>query len=595
MPSGHAEVKYALPGAISHHAIKRYKWVVTEAAKSSVDDALRIPEGAIAIPADAIISIDDRQRIVSYGHGAEAVFGWTRDEVIGQFLDVLIAERCREELRRHIEAFAKEPVGARRMGGRRPAFFGLRKSGVEFPVEAAFSMLLVDDVQLYTIVLRDTTAQRRMERDQRFLSDVGAVLATSLDYDDILSRIAELTVRFLADGCIVDVVQDDETIRRWKVVLADPHKRDLADEMQRFPLDRTMPHLAAMVLKTRRLHIVEDIAEDYLRSIAQGPEHLDQLRRLLPRAVMGLPMFAHGRFRGALVLIRSHMGHPFSSEDVVLGQELASRAGYAIDSAQLFHSAQEAIRMRDDVVRMVAHDLRNPLNAARIAAGLLLERAPDACEYNWIRQAAERIDRTIGRADHLIEQLLDVTRIESGGLAIEASRVPASDILADVDDTFAALATAASLELRVERAGPLPDVSADRERLLQVFSNLVGNAIKFTPPGGSIRVGAVPEGDVMCFFVTDTGPGISAEDLPRLFDRFWKASRHDRRGTGLGLAIAKGIVDAHGGRISVESTPGAGSTFRFSIPMARVVTPPQEVLAPDAEGGEGYGRAPPSR
>jgi signal transduction histidine kinase len=170
--------------------------------------------------------------------------------------------------------------------------------------------------------------------------------------------------------------------------------------------------------------------------------------------------------------------------------------------------------------------------------------------------------------NRLIRDLLDVTRMEAGHLSLESARVTAQQVVADARETQTSSASSASLDLRVDFADDLPDVWADRDRLLQVFENLIGNAVKFTKKGDRITVGAAPrEGEVL-FWVADTGRGIAAEDLSHLFDRFWQARKAGRGGAGLGLAIAKGIVDAHCGRIWAESTPGRGSTFFFTIPTA---------------------------
>jgi signal transduction histidine kinase len=187
------------------------------------------------------------------------------------------------------------------------------------------------------------------------------------------------------------------------------------------------------------------------------------------------------------------------------------------------------------------------------------------------RKPAEAIERATVRMNRLIQDLLDVARTEAGKLAIECNRIPVAQVVLDSIETQKAFAAAASLELEVDLGPDLPDVWADRDRVLQVFENLVGNAIKFTGPGGRIGVGAVPRDREVLFWVSDTGSGIPSDDVPRVFDRFWQARRAERRGAGLGLPIVKGIVEAHGGRVWLESTPGLGSTFFFTIPtVARV-------------------------
>jgi signal transduction histidine kinase len=171
--------------------------------------------------------------------------------------------------------------------------------------------------------------------------------------------------------------------------------------------------------------------------------------------------------------------------------------------------------------------------------------------------------------DRLIEDLLDVTRMEAGHLSVEPEPVATRQVVSDSVEAQEPLATAASLELRADLAGALPDVWVDRDRLLQVFENLIGNALKFTRAGGVVTVGAAPRhGGEVLFWVSDTGAGIAPDQLPHVFDRFWQSRKAGRRGAGLGLPIVKGIVEAHGGRIWAQSTPGEGSTFFFTMPTA---------------------------
>ena len=171
--------------------------------------------------------------------------------------------------------------------------------------------------------------------------------------------------------------------------------------------------------------------------------------------------------------------------------------------------------------------------------------------------------------NRLIEDLLDVTRLEAGGLSIEQKPVRTTQIVADAVDAQRLLASASSLDLRLEVPSELPDLWADPDRVTQVIENLVGNAIKFTAPGGRITIGAKTGEGGLLFWIADTGAGIPGEDIPHLFDRFWQARKADRRGAGLGLPIVKGIVEAHGGRVWVESTLGSGSTFFFTLPTSR--------------------------
>ncbi|RPI49638.1 MAG: sensor histidine kinase, partial [Acidobacteria bacterium] len=184
------------------------------------------------------------------------------------------------------------------------------------------------------------------------------------------------------------------------------------------------------------------------------------------------------------------------------------------------------------------------------------------------RESAETIKLAATRMNHLIEDLLDVARVEAGRLTIERSRLPAGQVASDAFAIQRVRASSAGLELRLDLPEELPEVWADRDRLLQVFDNLIGNAIKFTAAGGFITIGAASRDDHVLFWVGDMGPGIAVEDQPHLFDRFWQARSARRGGAGLGLSIVRGIVEAHGGSVWVESAPGQGSTFVFTIPVA---------------------------
>lgn len=230
--------------------------------------------------------------------------------------------------------------------------------------------------------------------------------------------------------------------------------------------------------------------------------------------------------------------------------------------------AEAAVRDRDQVLRVVAHDLKNPLHTISMVSQLLVDVPFSDAER---QKQLGIMRRTVDRMSRLVRDLLDATRVQSGHvIPLVAERVDVVRLIDDAIDSFRDQARDNGQRLETEVAEGVTPVLADRDRMLQVFSNLVGNALKFTPEGGRVRIRADLDGDrAIRFSVEDTGPGIPAESLPHLFELFWQA--RDRRatlGTGLGLSIARGIVEAHGGSISVESTPGEGSTFTFTVPVA---------------------------
>jgi signal transduction histidine kinase len=225
--------------------------------------------------------------------------------------------------------------------------------------------------------------------------------------------------------------------------------------------------------------------------------------------------------------------------------------------------AEEASRAREEMLAVVAHDLRNPLNVVMMTTQLFADTEP----------AGEKRDQLLGvilraakRMNRLIEDLLEVVRQDSGKMKLEVDEISVASLLAQTAEMFLTTAAENGISLRVEEAPPGLTVKGDSERIMQVLGNLVGNGLKFVARGGSVVLKCELKGDEAIFSVADSGPGIAGEDLDRLFEKFWQRRRTDRRGVGLGLAIARGIVEAHGGRIWVESRIGDGSTFYFTLP-----------------------------
>ncbi|HXU65591.1 MAG TPA: ATP-binding protein [Polyangia bacterium] len=256
----------------------------------------------------------------------------------------------------------------------------------------------------------------------------------------------------------------------------------------------------------------------------------------------------------------------FDRRDEALLAQLAQLAGTALNNGRLLRQAQAETRLREDMIAVVSHDLRNPLNVIGLAAKALLA-GPGGVD-GPLRQKVARIDRAAEHMRALIEDLLDLSRIKSGQLDLDLQPAAPAAIVEDSVEAVRPLAQERKIQLEVDVASAARRVRCDPRRLRQVFSNLLGNALKFTPAGGRIRVTACDQQEMVCFAVADTGPGIPREHQARIFERYWQAPDTARLGAGLGLFIAKAIVDAHGGAISLDSEPGAGSTFSFTIPVA---------------------------
>jgi signal transduction histidine kinase len=226
----------------------------------------------------------------------------------------------------------------------------------------------------------------------------------------------------------------------------------------------------------------------------------------------------------------------------------------------------------EELLAVVSHDLKSPLSAIMMAAASLLrvdssgqQRTPQ------VQKKAEAIQRSAERMARMIEDMADFASLQSGKFAIERTSQRAGELLATVEQKFAALARERAIELRMQSDAELPAIACDRERIAQVLSSLAANAIKMTSSGGVVSIGAERIGDEVVFFVEDGGPGISADELPNIFERSWRSRDSIYRGIGLGLTVAKGVVEAHQGRMWVDSKLGSGARFSFAVPIAAAV------------------------
>jgi PAS domain S-box-containing protein len=519
--------------------------------------------GILAIAADAIISVDHTQRIVHFNRGAEEIFGYTAKDAIGRHLAVLLPPRFRGVHDDHLERFAKSPTTARRMGERRE-IFGLRSDGTEFPAEASISKLVSPDGILYTVVLRDITNQKRAEEDERFLAAASSDLGHTLAVDATVRAVVDLPIPRLADACLLDLVASGETFRR---VASTRQRTELTTALQgleALPLTDDSPSPIVDAVRRNRRELVETVDDDWLEGNADG-DSIPYWRALGARSLCILPLHAAGETFGALTLIRTD-DSGFDAGRRALAEKFAQSAATALANARLYDAARDANRARDEVLGVVSHDLRNPISAIAMCARVLEENPPadDASRRELlatIRESTEWVNR-------LIEDLLDVANIERGRLSLHVSPQEPSQLALQTLHMFEVEASGHGIALDARLPTNLPLVAADGARIVQVLGNLVRNAIKFTPRDGRIVIAAEQRDGGVAFSVTDTGAGIGAERQARVFDRYWQSSEGARnRGSGLGLSIAKGIVEAHGGRISVESELGKGSVFTFTIPQ----------------------------
>lgn len=408
--------------------------------------------------------------------------------------------------------------------------------------------------------------RKRAEGAVRFLADASVVLAESLDVATTLARLARHTVPFLADWCVIDVIEEPGKYRRVAGAHFDPEKAALLEELsRRHGPDKESPQLSARVLSTGEPQLRPDFTGDVLRAHARDEEHLRMLSALGTGSALAVPLTARGRTLGAITLISGTRGR-FGQADLALAQELARRAALAIDNARLFQESQRAIRLRDEFLSIASHELYTPITSMHLAVQSLSRRRTPASLEDYA-SVVGTFDRQIGRLTSLVRDLLDVSHIEAGRLPLRLEPVDLGQLVHEVAERLEVQLASAGSQLTIR--APAEVVGRwDRSRVDQVVTNLLGNALKFGA-GQPIEVVVEARASTARLAVRDHGIGIPPERRPGLFERFERAvSIEHYGGLGLGLYIVRGIVKALGGTVAVDSVPGEGSTFTVEIPIA---------------------------
>jgi signal transduction histidine kinase len=420
--------------------------------------------------------------------------------------------------------------------------------------------LAIDNAELFQEVSQS-------EKRSRFLADAAQSLSASLDFEETIRRIVRLAVPGYADFTIAFLTDERGETEQVAVAHRDPEREVLLEKAG--ALYRPSPgNLASTVVRAVRSGepvLIEEVTPGLVASFQFEPAVQELFDQLAPVSWISFPLTAGDVPMGAIVFAAAESGRRFGADDLALGQLLASRAALALKNARLYGAVQEALRTRDEVLAIVSHDLRSPLHTINMSAELLLNLP---LEEEKRRHHLEVIAESGARMNRLIQDLLDVARIEAGKtITIEPRRERADQLIRDVCDSFIVEARGKGVQIEAVVAGDLPALHIDRDRIMQVLSNLISNALRFTPEGGRITVRAQPDRKEVCVSVADNGPGIRPEDRESIFLPFWQSLQAGRTSAGLGLTIARAIVEQHGGRIWVESPPGSGAEFKFTLPI----------------------------
>jgi PAS domain S-box-containing protein len=512
---------------------------------------------------DAILSHDPGGAIQSWNAGAERLFGYAAAEAVGRPVTLIAPPERLGEQRDILDRVRRgervDPIETVRVA----------KDGRRIDVSLAVSPIRDPDGRVVgaSKVARDVTARKRAERAVRFLSDASASLAELVDYESTLQRIANLAVGEFADWCVVDILDDDGRRRRLGVTKtpAGAAGGRPADFGPAEGAAGVVPH----VLRTGEPEVVPDLAALDPGSAPLGPERVAGLRGLGVRSYLCVPLLSRGRVIGGMTFLSSCPWRRYGPEELRAAENLAERVATAIENARLYRALQEQDRRKDEFLATLAHELRNPLAPVRTGVQILRAAAPPDPR---VGATLGMMERQLAHLVHLVDDLMDASRVSSGKVALRKERVELKVVVDAAVETTRSAVEAAGHELTVALPdGPLA-LDADPTRLVQVLTNLLNNAAKYTPPGGRIVVSVGRDAESAVVRVADTGVGIPADMLPKVFEMFTQVGASIDRsqgGLGIGLTLVKRLVEMHGGTVRADSPgPGRGTTFTVRLPLA---------------------------
>ena len=379
----------------------------------------------VGIAADAVICMDDFQRITFFNKGAEMIFGWTAEEVIGERVEILMPERYRSNHARQVADFGRSGVTARRMGERRE-IAGVRKNGEEFPAEAAISQVHQGDNAIYAVVLRDISVRKKFEKRQEFLAAAGEQLASTFGSDAVLEIVANLAVPALADGCILENRIEDG-YRAGAACHSDPAINELLKKITRGVRKPPPGHPLMEILRKHAPVLLQSEAAKRIVEASSNSAYIEAIRAMNPTSALFMPLVARDQLIGVLTLLRSNRG--FDVDDLGFAEDLGRLAALALDNSQLLDAVRSSLRAREEIVGVVSHDLRNPVAAVKMLSRAVLnagDHSSAASRENLglIAEAAEQMDA-------LIRDLLDVARLDVGNLVLSPEPVDPSQLLTE--------------------------------------------------------------------------------------------------------------------------------------------------------------------
>lgn len=519
--------------------------------------------GIVESAYDSILIVDTDGRIVLINAQLGKKFNYSSEELIGQPVEILIPERYREK---HITQRSNYTKDAHpRVMGAGFELYGRKKDGSEFPVDISLSPNSTPEGLRVTAIIRDVTESKKLENQQTFLSETTRIINETLNYQERLQLMTDAIVPKIADLCVVALLEN-EALQFKAAAIRDRSKSELLKQFAPSGLTSRGPYGAYAAITSKKPFLIENISEKLTSINLTDPSWLAYIQKFGITSFVTLPLLVSDKIIGTISLAMTDSNRKFSPSDLSFAEIIANRCAIGVNNALLYLKAKQAVQARENILAIVSHDLKNPVASIDMSAELLLKH--EFSEQN-VHTLAQRIKKSSSLIQRLISDLLDFGKLEAGVFSVEKKPVNVQSIIDTALESLSGKVLEKEMQLDIKIPPNIPDIFGDKDRIVQVLWNLVGNAIKFTPKKGNISVNVDTEPGYVKFTITDNGPGIESKDLPKVFDQFWQAKKTATLGTGLGLSIAKGIIEAHNGKIWVESEFGHGCKFYFTVPTTK--------------------------
>ena len=571
-PQGIAPASDTEPGSASGES--------AASAKNDLAELLYLT-GLHGIP-EAVTVTDTSYHFLDWNEAAEKLFGWKREEVIGKLAFDIMGTTFPENSAGRAQW--QEAIASQ--GRWQGEVLQRRRDGATLNI--LISLSLVRDrsgaIIGFIVIHRDITERKRAEERARFLSEASKILASTLDYQTTLANIARLVVPELADWCAIHLLDNVGNVRLLAMAHKDPQKVEWAIKLsEQYPMKPDAPFGPARVMRTGQAELIAEVTDEMLAALAENEQGLIAMWANGHRSMLAVPLVAAGQTIGAITLTFAESGRKFNEADLELAREVGLRASMAIDHARLYRESQQAREQllayikeykeveqrKDEFMSVVSHELKTPVTTIKGFTQLLQRRLQHSSDSES-QLFLSRMDSQLNRLIRLINDLLEISRIQTGRLKYRIETFDLGEVVESIVEQIQSTTT--THQLSIENAARTPTlVSGDRERLGHVFTNLLLNAIKYSPHVEKVLISIITNGQEVIVSVQDFGIGIAEEDLEKIFERFYQVSYPQERpfaGLGIGLFLSREIITRHNGRVWAESQKAHGATFHVALPLA---------------------------